>query len=34
MTFLHRKIGGLFLLAIKFQAKVDVIALFAPYLNQ
>jgi predicted unusual protein kinase regulating ubiquinone biosynthesis (AarF/ABC1/UbiB family) len=31
--FLHRKIGGLFLLAIKLKAKIDVRALFAPYLD-
>jgi hypothetical protein len=31
--FLHRKIGGLFLLAIKLKAKIDVRALFAPYLQ-
>ena len=30
--FLHRKIGGLFLLAIKLKAKIDVRGLFAPYL--
>ena len=32
--FLHRKIGGLFLLAIKLKAKIDVKALFAPYANR
>jgi predicted unusual protein kinase regulating ubiquinone biosynthesis (AarF/ABC1/UbiB family) len=32
--FLHRKIGGLFLLAIKLQAKVDVKALFSPYADR
>ncbi|MDP5030876.1 AarF/ABC1/UbiB kinase family protein [Paraglaciecola sp.] len=29
--FLHRKLGGLFLLAIKLKAKVDMAALFKPY---
>jgi len=29
--FLHRKLGGLFLLAIKLKAKVDMQSLFAPY---
>ena len=29
--FLHRKLGGLFLLAIKLKAKVDMQTLFAPY---
>jgi predicted unusual protein kinase regulating ubiquinone biosynthesis (AarF/ABC1/UbiB family) len=29
--FLHRKLGGLFLLAIKLKAKVDMQNLFAPY---
>lgn len=29
--FLHRKLGGLFLLAIKLKAKVDMQLLFAPY---
>jgi len=29
--FLHRKLGGLFLLAIKLKAKVDIQSLFAPY---
>lgn len=29
--FLHRKLGGLFLLAIKLKAQVDVRALFKPY---
>ena len=29
--FLHRKLGGLFLLAIKLNAKVDMQSLFAPY---
>ena len=29
--FLHRKLGGLFLLAIKLEAKVDMQSLFAPY---
>ena len=29
--FLHRKLGGLFLLAIKLKAKVDMQRLFAPY---
>lgn len=29
--FLHRKLGGLFLLAIKLKAKVDMQGLFAPY---
>jgi predicted unusual protein kinase regulating ubiquinone biosynthesis (AarF/ABC1/UbiB family) len=32
--FVHRKIGGLFLLAIKLKAKVDVKGLFAPYANR
>ncbi|MDC0601510.1 AarF/ABC1/UbiB kinase family protein [Aliiglaciecola sp.] len=32
--FLHRKLGGLFLLAIKLKAKVDIRALFAPYVNK
>ena len=31
--FLHRKLGGLFLLAIKLKAKVDMQSLFAPYNN-
>jgi predicted unusual protein kinase regulating ubiquinone biosynthesis (AarF/ABC1/UbiB family) len=31
--FLHRKLGGLYLLAAKLRAKVDVRSLFAPYLN-
>lgn len=31
--FLHRKLGGLFLLAIKLKAQVDVRALFKPYAN-
>ncbi|WP_339722728.1 AarF/ABC1/UbiB kinase family protein [uncultured Paraglaciecola sp.] len=29
--FLHRKLGGLFLLAIKLKAKVDMQSLFSPY---
>jgi predicted unusual protein kinase regulating ubiquinone biosynthesis (AarF/ABC1/UbiB family) len=29
--FLHRKLGGLFLLAIKLKAKVDMQSLFTPY---
>jgi predicted unusual protein kinase regulating ubiquinone biosynthesis (AarF/ABC1/UbiB family) len=29
--FLHRKLGGLFLLAIKLKARVDMQSLFAPY---
>ena len=29
--FLHRKLGGLFLLAIKLKAQVDMQSLFAPY---
>jgi predicted unusual protein kinase regulating ubiquinone biosynthesis (AarF/ABC1/UbiB family) len=29
--FLHRKLGGLFLLAIKLKAKVDMQSIFAPY---
>jgi hypothetical protein len=32
--FLHRKLGGLFLLAIKLKAKVDMRSLFAPYLDK
>jgi len=28
---LHRKLGGLFLLAIKLKARVDMQSLFAPY---
>tara|TARA_R110001592_G_scaffold57536_4_gene174650 strand:+ start:2969 stop:4288 length:1320 start_codon:yes stop_codon:yes gene_type:complete len=32
--FLHRKLGGLFLLAIKLKAKVDMQSLFAPYNKQ
>ncbi|GAA0856392.1 AarF/ABC1/UbiB kinase family protein [Aliiglaciecola litoralis] len=32
--FLHRKLAGLFLLAIKLKAQVDVRTLFAPYLNK
>lgn len=31
--FLHRKLGGLFLLAIKLRAKINVRALFEPYLG-
>jgi predicted unusual protein kinase regulating ubiquinone biosynthesis (AarF/ABC1/UbiB family) len=31
--FLHRKLGGLFLLAIKLKAKVDMQTLFAPYIK-
>lgn len=31
--FLHRKLGGLFLLAIKLRAKINVRALFEPYLR-
>jgi predicted unusual protein kinase regulating ubiquinone biosynthesis (AarF/ABC1/UbiB family) len=31
--FLHRKLGGLYLLAAKLRAKVDVSALFKPYLQ-
>jgi predicted unusual protein kinase regulating ubiquinone biosynthesis (AarF/ABC1/UbiB family) len=32
--FLHRKLGGLFLLAMKLNARVDMASLFAPYQNQ
>lgn len=32
--FLHRKLGGLYLLAAKLRAKVDVRCLFLPYLDQ
>lgn len=31
--FLHRKLGGLYLLAAKLRSKVDVRSLFLPYLN-
>jgi predicted unusual protein kinase regulating ubiquinone biosynthesis (AarF/ABC1/UbiB family) len=31
--FLHRKLGGLYLLAAKLKAKVEMRALFSPYLN-
>jgi hypothetical protein len=30
--FLHRKIGGLYLLAARLKAKVNIRALIAPYL--
>jgi predicted unusual protein kinase regulating ubiquinone biosynthesis (AarF/ABC1/UbiB family) len=32
--FLHRKLGGLFLLAIKLKAKINMQALFSPYNDQ